>query len=78
MSRCLRVTAFCLRRVNTCATVPSRMHYLTITQYSKHFKKSRPTVYKRIREGKLHTMRVEGGNLAVLVEDTEYESVKLK
>lgn len=54
------------------------MKYLSISEYAKHFKVSRPTVYKRIKNGSLLSLKIEGGHQAVIVEDTEYASVNLK
>lgn len=52
------------------------MHYLTISEYKDLFKISRPTIYKRIKEGKLTYQATETGTKIILVEDTEYEKVK--
>lgn len=52
------------------------MHYFTITEYAAKFNVSRPTVYKRIDAGILHTLPTDGGKSIILVEDTEYEKVK--
>lgn len=52
------------------------MRYLTISEYSKAFKISRMTIYKRIRAGLLHTIQTDGGLNIILVEDTELQKVK--
>jgi hypothetical protein len=59
-------------------TLPSHMHYMTITEYSDAIGLSRQAIYNRIEAAKLHTIESQTGKVFILVEDTEYEKIKGK
>lgn len=52
------------------------MKMLTVTEYSKEFKVSRPTVYKHIEDGKLKTKKVDGKKLIIVNDNVNEEELQ--